>query len=138
MTDEEEEKHKKLLGVSKSGGKEKGVSIQSRIGLSQRLQKPKLLSDMSAFKAANPGAVFEDFVTWYGNPENPLSEEVNGETARRAFERRLKLPSDEAKQVALKEASEAIQILMSLRTFWSDTWDEVRILSFCRIKCIFR
>ena len=29
---------------------------------------------MSVFKAANPGAVFQDFITWYGNPENPLEQ----------------------------------------------------------------
>jgi len=122
MTDEEEEKQKKLM-ASKAANEEK-VSIQSRIAISQRLQKPKLLSDMSSFKAANPGAVFEDFVLWYGNPENPLNEEVNGETARSAYEARLRLPPDLAKKVALEEASAAIQILMSLRTFWEDTWEE--------------
>ena len=129
MTDEEEEKRKKLLGVSRDEDKEKRVSIQSRIAISQRLQKPKLLSDMSSFKAANHGAVFEDFVLWYGNPENPLNEEINGETARRAFEYRLKLPPEEAKIVALEEASEAIAILMSLRAFWEDTWEEAQPLA---------
>jgi Rab3 GTPase-activating protein catalytic subunit len=60
----EEEKQKKLLGVGHNdeiGGR---LSIRERIEVSQRLQKPKLLSDMSAFKAANHGAVFEDFLSW--------------------------------------------------------------------------
>ena len=39
-------------------------TIKHRIEVAQRLQHPKLLSDMQAFKAANPGAVFEDFVNW--------------------------------------------------------------------------
>lgn len=112
MTDEEEEKQKKLM-ASKAANEEK-VSIQSRIAISQRLQKPKLLSDMSSFKAANPGALFEDFVLWYGNPENPLNEEVNGETARSAYEARLRLPPDLAKKVALEEASAAIQVSRTL------------------------
>lgn len=124
MTDEEEEKQKKFLGVSKSSDKEERQSIKSRITIAQRLQKPKLLSDMASFKAANHGAVFEDFVRWYGNPENPLNEEVSGETARRALEYRAKLPPEEAKTLALEEASEAIAILMSLRAFWEDTWEE--------------
>ena len=29
------------------------------------MQSTMLSSDMSAFKAANPGAVFEDFVRWH-------------------------------------------------------------------------
>ena len=126
MTDEEEEKQKKLLGVIGNVRDDKNVqrqSIKDRIAIAQRLQKPKLLSDMSSFKAANPSAVFDDFVGWYGNPENPLHEEINGETARRALEYRSSLPPDEAKTLALEEASEAIAILMSLRAFWEDTWE---------------
>jgi len=42
--------------------------LHRRLELSYRLQKPKLLSDMNAFKAANPGAIFQDFINWYGNP----------------------------------------------------------------------
>ncbi|KAL7549742.1 hypothetical protein ACHAWF_013009 [Thalassiosira exigua] len=124
MTDEEEQKQKKFLGVSKNTTKEERPSIRSRITIAQRLQKPKLLSDMSSFKAANREAVFEDFVRWYGNPDDPLHEEVDGEAARLAYERRSNLPPDEAKTLALEEASEAIAILMSLRAFWEDTWAE--------------
>ena len=73
MTDEEEQKQKQFLGFSKNiDEEERPSSIKSRIAIAQRLQKPKLLSDMSSFKAANHGAVFEDFIQWYGNPENPL------------------------------------------------------------------
>ena len=122
MTDEEEQKQKKFMGIGENT--ERRPSIKSRIAIAQRLQRPKLLSDMSSFKAANHGAVFEDFVRWYGNPENPLNEEVNGETARLAIERRSRLPPEEAKTLALEEASEAIAILMSLRAFWEDVWDE--------------
>lgn len=124
MTDEEEQKQKKFLGVTKTPAKAERPSIKSRISIAQRLQKPKLLSDMSSFKAANHDAVFEDFVSWYGNPENPLSEEVNGETARLALEYRSTLSPEDAKTLALEEASEAIAILMSLRAFWEDTWEE--------------
>lgn len=122
MTDEEEQKQKKIMGSNEDA--DHRPSIKSRIAIAQRLQKPKLLSDMSSFKAANYGAVFEDFVRWYGNPENPLNEDVNGETARRSIERRSKLPPEEVKTLALEEASEAIAILMSLRAFWEDTWEE--------------
>ena len=60
----------------------------------------------------------------YGNPQNPLSEEINGETVRRAHDLRSKLSSEKAKTLALEEASEAIAILMSLRTFWEDSFEE--------------
>ena len=122
MTDIEEERQKKVLGTSKCTLER--PSIRSRIAIAQRLQKPKLLSDMSSFKAANRGAVFEDFVRWYGNPENPLQEEISGEAASQALERRVNLSPREAKTLALEEASEAIAILMSLRAFWEDTWEE--------------
>jgi Rab3 GTPase-activating protein catalytic subunit len=122
MTDVEDQKQKKFMGFVENI--KRRPSIKSRIDIAQRLQKPKLLSDMSSFKAANNGAVFEDFVRWYGNPVNPLNEEVNGETARRSIDRRSKMPPDEAKTLALEEASEAIAILMSLRAFWEDTWEE--------------
>ncbi|MCI32866.1 rab3 GTPase-activating protein catalytic subunit-like, partial [Trifolium medium] len=29
----------------------------------------QLLSDMQAFKAANPGCIWEDFVRWYSPPD---------------------------------------------------------------------
>ena len=123
VTDEEEEKHIRMLGVDRGNGEDR-LSIQERIQIAQRLQKPKLLSDMSSFKAANHGAVFEDFVRWYGNPENPLGEELNEDSWKRKAEIRSKLPPDQSKKLALQEASEAISLLMNLRAFWEDSWDE--------------
>ena len=65
MTDEEEAKQNKLFGKSNAVYDDTGrLSIRDRIEVSQRLQTPKLMSDMSAFKAANPGCTFEDFVSW--------------------------------------------------------------------------
>ena len=46
-------------------GPKASVTVLQRLAITQRLQKPKLLSDMQSFKAANPGAVFEDFIGWY-------------------------------------------------------------------------
>lgn len=65
MTDEEEAKQNKLFGKSNAVYDDTGrLSIRDRIEVSQRLQTPKLMSDMSAFKAANPGCIFEDFISW--------------------------------------------------------------------------
>jgi len=123
VTDEEEERQKRMLGVDRGNGEDR-LSIQDRIKIAQRLQKPKLISDMSSFKAANHGAVFEDFVRWYGNPENPLGEELNEDSLKRKSDIRAKLSPEQAKNLALKEASEAISLLMNLRAFWEDSWDE--------------
>lgn len=49
-------------------------SVLERFEMAHRFIKPKLLSDMRAFKAANPGASFEDFTNWYGDPGNTLEE----------------------------------------------------------------
>lgn len=65
MTDEEEAKQNKLFGKKNEINDDNGrLSIRDRIEVSQRLQTPKLMSDMAAFKAANPGCIFEDFVSW--------------------------------------------------------------------------
>ncbi|KAL6649753.1 hypothetical protein ACP70R_013977 [Stipagrostis hirtigluma subsp. patula] len=46
----------------------------SAIGLSGQLERDILFSDMSAFKAANPDAVFEDFIRWH-SPGDWVSED---------------------------------------------------------------
>ena len=123
FTDDEEEKHNQMFG-SHGGNGGDTLSIQERIQIAQRFQKPKLQSDMSSFKAANDGACFEDFIRWYGNPVNPLGEELNEESLKRKMEFRSMLSPEEVKTFALKEASDAISVLMNLRAFWEDTWDE--------------
>mmetsp|Transcript_4660 Transcript_4660/g.6184 ORF Transcript_4660/g.6184 Transcript_4660/m.6184 type:complete len:338 (+) Transcript_4660:1-1014(+) len=81
---------------------------------------------MSSFKAANPGAVFQDFTNWYGNPGNPLEEyEVDSESNSDAHTFNFKDYAKKSRsRQRLDAASESIQILMAIRTFWSDTWDE--------------
>uniref|UniRef100_A0A0E0KCH2 Rab3 GTPase-activating protein catalytic subunit n=1 Tax=Oryza punctata TaxID=4537 RepID=A0A0E0KCH2_ORYPU len=44
------------------------------VGLSGQLERDVLSSDMSAFKAANPDAVFEDFIRWH-SPGDWVSED---------------------------------------------------------------
>ena len=95
-------------------------NIRSRVEIAHRLQKPKLRSDMRAFKAANPGAVFQDFVTWYGNPGNPLDDYKEEEPA----EIQATVDLNDSAAVKLEMASQALLILSSTRNFWSDTWDD--------------
>lgn len=104
------------------GKKSRSIKIDEQIEISQRLQKPKLLGDMQAFKAANPGAVFQDFVGWYGNPGNPLedySEEVDF-VSRQPGESSIR----DSTAMKLDKASQAMKVLTATRDFWSDTWDE--------------
>jgi len=63
-----------MLFFNSDSRKTKVDNLQDKIMIAQRFQRPRLLSDMSAFKAANPGSVFEDFIKWYGNPESPFDE----------------------------------------------------------------
>jgi len=49
-----------------------------------RLQGDQLLSDMSAFKAANPGCVFEDFIRWYSPADwAPGEQQPRGRLSKR-------------------------------------------------------
>lgn len=79
-----------------------------RLEVAHRILKPKLLSDMQSFKAANPGATFHDFVTWYGNPSDPLCVD---ETV--------------SKQPNTKDGrADAKRTLDLTREFWVSTWEE--------------
>ena len=101
----------------------KVLKVHDRIEIAHRLQKPKLLSDMRAFKAANPGSIFSDFINWYGNPGNPLDDYGKEEAASSGTAQ----PSESSRMstaVKLDNASEAIQVLTAMRDFWSNTWDE--------------
>ena len=101
------------------------VPVQKRLEIAYRLQKPRLLSDMNAFKAANPGAIFQDFVSWYGNPGNPLEDYSGGTVADASlFSAHNGLATGESVAIKLDRATEAIHILNETRNFWSSTWDE--------------
>jgi Rab3 GTPase-activating protein catalytic subunit len=47
--------------------------------LRQQMMSASLLSDMESFKAANPSALFEDFIRWY-SPRDWLEENPEGKT----------------------------------------------------------
>jgi Rab3 GTPase-activating protein catalytic subunit len=116
-------------------------SVYKRLEISYRLQKPKLLSDMAAFKAANPGSIFQDFLFWYGNPGSPLDEyvdtrssSVEGSTIGDLL---LGQASVESVAVKLDKAAEAIQMLNETREFWSRTWEEATPIPASEQKLLF-
>ena len=63
----------RLLILSRQNKQTGDASTQQRLQIMHHFQKPKLLSDMRSFKAANPGATLNDFTTWYGRPGDSLS-----------------------------------------------------------------
>ena len=85
--------------------------IRDRLDIAQRFQRPKLFSDMCSFKAANPGAKFDDFVGWYGNPVDPFDNFNDF------------YPEGTVCDTKLDKAAEAILALEQTRHFWVNTWE---------------
>jgi Rab3 GTPase-activating protein catalytic subunit len=116
-------------------------SVYKRLEISYRLQKPKLLSDMAAFKAANPGSIFQDFLYWYGNPGSPLDEYVDTRSSNSGGstigDLLLGRASTESVAVKLDKAAEAIQMLNETREFWSRTWEEATPIPASEQKLLF-
>jgi hypothetical protein len=121
LTDDLVLERKYMLASEQREGESRKAVLQARIELAHRLQRPKLLSDMSAFKAANPNATIDDFTKWYGNPGSPLDEYDD-----------IPLPDDASLSGAyyasaakkLDQASEAMKVLMATRDFWATTWEQ--------------
>lgn len=120
LTDDVVLERKIMLAKSGEGAEQRGV-LQSRIDVAQRLQKPKLLSDMRAFKAANPMCIIDDFTRWYGNPGSPL-DDYNDDPA--SDEMSVQEAYQESAAKKLDRASEAMRVLVSTRDFWGKTWEE--------------
>ncbi|XP_059300666.1 uncharacterized protein LOC132052939 isoform X1 [Lycium ferocissimum] len=57
-------------------------ALGESFSFSAQLEKDILSSDMSAFKAANPGAVFEDFIRWH-SPRDWENENIKGKAESR-------------------------------------------------------
>jgi Rab3 GTPase-activating protein catalytic subunit len=53
--------------------------------LRQQMMSASLLSDMESFKAANPSALFEDFIRWY-SPRDWIEENPEGKASRFDFD----------------------------------------------------
>lgn len=97
-------------------------SIESRIDAAHRFQRPKLLSDMSSYKAANPGCGFQDFITWYGNPGNPLNQ-YDETSAFCCIQQKYLTVSN---KTPMDEATEALFILDATRSFWTQCWEDAK------------
>jgi len=117
LTDDVIAERRLMVDQQKHTATKPAALIARRLEVARRFQEPKLLSDMQAFKAANPKAVFQDFVSWYGNPVNPLEDLLDDGTesdTTMTFDARLRLD----------KAAEAIKALKDTRELWTDTWNK--------------
>jgi len=108
LTDDVVAERRHMLAQQKQLTTTSTISNARRMEVSKRFQEPKLFSDMQSFKAANPNAVFEDFISWYGNPVNPLDdyEELDDASAEIKLEG---LSTAENADATLEEANNSMQ-----------------------------
>jgi len=102
--------------------REKKGALKGRLELAHRLQKPKLMSDMSSFKAANPKCTIDDFTRWYGNPGSPFDDYNTDDLI--SDERSVHSAFRESAAKKLDKASEAMRVLVSTRDFWGQCWED--------------
>ncbi|RWS12763.1 Rab3 GTPase-activating protein catalytic subunit-like protein, partial [Dinothrombium tinctorium] len=89
-----------------------GTTAESSL-LRARMQCANLLSDMEAFKAANPGAILEDFVRWH-SPRDYIEED--------------------SKQGSIGHLSTRMQHSGNI---WREMWDSARAIPALKQKRIF-
>jgi Rab3 GTPase-activating protein catalytic subunit len=113
------------LVLSRQGSSGQASTMRQRLEITQRFQKPKLQSDMRAFKAANPGAVFEDFIRWYGEPSEALDVDSKGSTG----------PIEVSK--VPEPSNERTLALGQTKSFWAQTWNEAAPLPAAEQESLF-
>ncbi|XP_035661424.1 rab3 GTPase-activating protein catalytic subunit-like isoform X2 [Branchiostoma floridae] len=99
MTEDMLEQHAEVL--AKLGTSAEGAHLRAR------MQSACLLSDMEAFKAANPACKLEDFVRWYSPRdwiEEPLTDETGQRVLKGELSPRMRIPGN----------------------MWCEVWDSAR------------
>ncbi|XP_074597840.1 RAB3 GTPase activating protein subunit 1 [Brevipalpus obovatus] len=97
MTEDMLQEHAKILS-------ELGTSPEAA-ALRAKMQSASLISDMEAFKAANPGCKLEDFVRWH-SPRDFIEEEAETEKVEKAkAKEKEKREKEERKSVAISHHS---------------------------------
>ncbi|XP_015786342.1 rab3 GTPase-activating protein catalytic subunit [Tetranychus urticae] len=97
------------------------VEILAQLGTSSegaalraRMQSAQLISDMEAFKAANPGAVLEDFVRWH-SPRDFITESDEGGESKGQLSARMQTPGN----------------------MWREVWESAKPVAVVRQKLLF-
>eukprot|EP00977_Amphora_coffeiformis_P017636 scaffold5833_cov165-Amphora_coffeaeformis.AAC.10 len=110
---------RRMMLARQASTKTAASTALEQLQIAHRFQFPKLSSDMSAFKAANPWASFEDFINWYGETKNPLEEYEEA----RSQDIRLGIASDETVQNSIAQTSESSNLMEVTKNFWKKTWE---------------
>jgi len=109
------------LMLAQQEGRSANTALQQRLEIAHRLLNAKLASDMRAFKAANPGSVLQDFITWYGNPVDPLQDY---ESSQMVDDIHLGVAKTEGAPTKEDRQSSAKYALKETRDLWARTWDD--------------
>ena len=97
-----------------------------------RMQAGEVISDMAAFKAANPGCCFEDFVRWF-SPNDWLVEEESGSSASDSSVAdgddmmatpRLTVDNDSTDNTVETVSGTLSQRMMEPDNLWRQLWDD--------------
>jgi Rab3 GTPase-activating protein catalytic subunit len=104
---------------------EESSTAVEQLEIAHRFQFDKLSADMSAFKAANPWAAFDDFTAWYGTPVNPLEEYEEA----RSQDIRMGFSSDDTVQSAIARGAESFAVIELTKEFWAETWEMAQPLT---------
>ncbi|XP_023243587.1 rab3 GTPase-activating protein catalytic subunit-like [Centruroides sculpturatus] len=123
MTEDMLEEHAEIL--VQLGTNSEGAALRAR------MQSACLMSDMEAFKAANPGACLEDFVQWYSPRdliEETITDEETGKTVTKShLSARMLLPGNMWQEAW--ESSRAVPAHRQKRLF-DDTKEAEKILHY--------
>lgn len=112
-----------------------GASVESAV-LRQQIQSAALVSDMQAFKAANPGCCLADFIRWYSPKDWIPLDPLLGDEAMQA------LPQ-EGKNVWWFEKHGMLSDRMRFETttnqqhLWRQMWETAAPVPVARQKCLF-
>ncbi|CAL9689716.1 unnamed protein product [Knipowitschia caucasica] len=122
MTEDMLEQQSEVL--SKLGTSAEGAHLRAR------MQSACLLSDMEAFKAANPGCILEDFVRWYSprdfvtESEDQAEDQAKDQARDQAEDQAEDRAEDRASGPQLRgQLSARMQIPGNM---WLETWDTAK------------
>lgn len=138
--------------------------VMTRLGTSEeaakvraQMQSASLISDMEAFKAANPGSILEDFVRWYSPNDwipGPETEDEKAELAKYVSEHNVEKKKAEGWEFELEDELDdslldemtgegaEVEGHLSLRmrvpgNAWKEMWGSARAIPVRRQKRLF-
>lgn len=94
--------------------------------LRMKMQSASLLSDMQAFKAANPGCILEDFVRWY-SPRDFIEKANDNGNVKGDLSERMKIPGNV--WLVMWNTSKPVPIRRQKRLF-DDTKEGEKVMLF--------